>query len=113
MEYNFFFIFSSLQADLVSIFVRSRSFSQNTSLAAAPTIFRAASRSQLFGIALLPSYLCQVVAVGVSATAMIWPLWLITMETVEPAHGGLAARRQVVEYPMMVDAAIVTDGELG
>jgi hypothetical protein len=29
MEYRFFFIFSSLQADFGSVFVRSKSFSQN------------------------------------------------------------------------------------
>jgi hypothetical protein len=39
MEYRFFFIFSSLQADPGSGFVRSRSFSQNTALATAPANF--------------------------------------------------------------------------
>jgi hypothetical protein len=49
-------------------------------------------------------------------TAMIWPLWLdheVQLETIEPPHGGLAARGQAVEDLVAVDPAIVADGELG
>jgi hypothetical protein len=35
------------------------------------------------------------------------------LEPIEPSHAGLAALGQAVEDLMAVDAAIVTDGELG
>src|SRR3954463_6279210 len=37
----------------------------------------------------------------------------VQLEAVEPSHAGLATRGQAIEDLMTVDAAIVTDGELG
>jgi hypothetical protein len=37
----------------------------------------------------------------------------VQLEPIEPAHAGLAARRQAVKDRMAVDAAIVADGEFG